>query len=165
MLFKDAISLKTDGPPSKLQPSKTPAKPAASKPAGQASFKTPSLTARKAAKTPRAAPLPAVQSFSIYQTPSPGQLKRRRSKVGGLHSPPGFHLDGFVKPAGLRDEGDLIPEKQPDAVEEPPTLLDLLQAHLDGIDEEQEVELAGSSALDYGELAPIAERRAGSARN
>ena len=71
-------------------------------------------------------------------------LHRRR--IPG-HTPPHLQFAGLTRPASLRDDGDA--GLAGDEVVEPPTLLDLLELELDKIDEEQEVEYAGTSATEY----------------
>lgn len=73
--------------------------------------------------------------FSMYKTPSPNLLNRRKP---GQFSPP-------------IDFGSILAK----TVVQEPTLLELLEARLEQIDESQEVEYAGASARDYGRTVPI----------
>lgn len=84
----------------------------------------------------------------MFKTPSPDLLGRRR--IPG-NTPPHLQFLGLNRPAGLRDDGDA--DGLEEEVVEPPTLLELLQAHLDKIDEEQDVEVAVTSGPEFGTCA------------
>jgi hypothetical protein len=70
-----------------------------------------------------------------------------RKRIPG-HTPPHLQFAGLTRPTSLREDGDAGPLG--DEIIEPPTLLDLLQEKLDQIDEEQEVEYAGTSSTEFG---------------
>lgn len=121
-------------------PTKTPAKTAS----GQSAFKT---------SKPRldAAPQQSEASLAMFKTPSPGLLRRRQRGSPGATA--GLDFGGFmIKPTSLKNQNQLTNEEDEESELEKvePTLLELLQAKLDGIDENEEVESAGTSARDFG---------------
>lgn len=144
VLFKDVLATRTTGAPLSTV-SQTPAKVSTKTPARGAkpinnAFKTPSLTTRKPARGLQ--PQPQQQHPShLFKTPL-----NRGQRNGGALSPVPLDFGAFVKPCSLRNDSS---QEDLDKVE-PPSMLELLEAHLNGIDEEQEVEYAGSSAWDSG---------------
>lgn len=127
---------------------KTPAKPASV----HTAFKTPK---------PRldVAPQQSQASLAMFKTPSPGLLRRRQRGSPGAAA--ALDFGGFmIKPTSLKNQNQLTNDEDEDSeldkVE--PTLLELLQAKLDGINENEEVESAGTSARDFGRCSFASSR-------
>lgn len=130
-----SVPLKTPGPV--RQTAKTPAR---SSKVTRTAFKTPSLTGARSKTGPQ------TPAFSIFKTPSPNELKRRRQSA--ITNPVAF--EGLFKPTSLRVDG-VQEEEEDQGAKMEPTFMELYDQHLDTVDEDQEVEYAGLSARDISE--------------